>query len=205
MLRHAQRNDRGDTLIEVLFAITIFAMVMVGALSIMNQGVSAAQRSLEITQVRQHVDAQAEAIRFIHSSYVSAYAPGVTFAPTDTSAAAQWPKMIARSVSMATPFVGTAGTVCPTPSNGFVVNVQSLRYVPFGGSVYVPSPAVAAQVTFPADSTARSEGVAVQAVRSPATPTANGYVDFHITGCWSAPGMSRLMTIGSIVRLYEPR
>jgi type II secretory pathway pseudopilin PulG len=69
----ARRHERGDTIIEVLFAVTVFAMVAVGAMTIMNQGTATAQRSLEVTLVRQQIDAQAEAIRYIHQAYVSAY------------------------------------------------------------------------------------------------------------------------------------
>ena len=47
--------NRGDTIVEVVFAVTIFSMVTVGAISIMNKGVAIAQQSLEITLVRQNV------------------------------------------------------------------------------------------------------------------------------------------------------
>ena len=63
MLRGAA-NTRGDTLIEVLFAITVFSLVVVTSLAIMNQGTQAALRSLQLTLVRQQVDSQAEALRF---------------------------------------------------------------------------------------------------------------------------------------------
>ena len=69
-------SQRGDTLIEVMFAFAIFALVAVGSLTIMNQGIAAAQRSLEITLVRAQMDAQAEAIRYIHQAYVAAYQKG---------------------------------------------------------------------------------------------------------------------------------
>ena len=58
--------NRGDTIVEVVFAVTIFSMVAVGAISIMNKGVAIAQQSLEITLVRQQIDSQAEMLRYIH-------------------------------------------------------------------------------------------------------------------------------------------
>ncbi|RYF29698.1 MAG: hypothetical protein EOO17_00170 [Chloroflexi bacterium] len=67
------RAERGDTIIEVLFAITIFSFVAVGGLSIMNQGVATAQRSLEIGLVRQQMDAQADALRYLNQAYVADY------------------------------------------------------------------------------------------------------------------------------------
>ena len=65
------KSRRGDTLIEVLFSITIFALVAVITVNLMNNGIYAAQKSLETTMARNEVDAQAEALRFIHNSYLS--------------------------------------------------------------------------------------------------------------------------------------
>lgn len=61
----------GDSLIEVLLGITIFSAVSVGGIAIMNSGLNQAQRSLEITMTRNEIDAQAEALRFIHNNYVA--------------------------------------------------------------------------------------------------------------------------------------
>ena len=58
-------NMRGDTIIEVLLGITIFSMVAVGAMAVMNRGAAIAQQSLEITLARQQVDVQAEMLRYI--------------------------------------------------------------------------------------------------------------------------------------------
>ena len=72
-----RQKNRGDTIIEVLFAITVFSLVVVSSLSIMNQGSATAQRTLEISLVRQQIDAQAETLRFLNTSYVAAYQAGV--------------------------------------------------------------------------------------------------------------------------------
>ena len=59
-------RNRGDTIIEVLLAVTIFSLVAVGSMVLMNRGVAMAQQSLETTLVRQQIDAQAEMLRFVH-------------------------------------------------------------------------------------------------------------------------------------------
>lgn len=64
-------SKRGDTLIEVMFAIALFCLVAVIAISMMNGGVSSAEGTLELVVSRNELNAQAEALRFIHSSYVS--------------------------------------------------------------------------------------------------------------------------------------
>jgi len=68
----SERNaKRGDTIIEVTLSIAIFALVSVITIQLMNSGLSTSQSSLEITMARNEIDAQAEALRFIHSSYIS--------------------------------------------------------------------------------------------------------------------------------------
>ena len=62
---------KGDTLVEVMFAVGIFGMVAIGAIGIMNKGLYDAQKALEITMARQEIDAQAEALRFLHDAYIS--------------------------------------------------------------------------------------------------------------------------------------
>lgn len=43
------KYKRGDTIIEVTLAISIFAMMMVGGLAIMNNGLAKAQGTLQLT------------------------------------------------------------------------------------------------------------------------------------------------------------
>jgi len=61
----------GDTLIEIMFAVGIFGLVAVGSIGIMNRGLYDAQRSLEVSMARNEIDAQAEALRFIHEAYIA--------------------------------------------------------------------------------------------------------------------------------------
>ena len=60
----------GDTLVEVVMAIAIFALVAVMAVGTMNQGITNAERSLEVTMARNEIDAQAEALRYIQNNYI---------------------------------------------------------------------------------------------------------------------------------------
>ncbi len=62
---------RGDTLVEVMVAMAILAVVTIVTVTMMNQGLNVSERSLELTTARNELNAQAEALRFIHSSYVS--------------------------------------------------------------------------------------------------------------------------------------
>lgn len=66
-----QSAKRGDTIIEAMFAFAVFSLVSIITVSMMNLGVAASERSLELTTVRNELNAQAEALRFIHSSYIA--------------------------------------------------------------------------------------------------------------------------------------
>jgi type II secretory pathway pseudopilin PulG len=202
MLNHRnKRRQAGDTLIEVLFAVTVFSLVVVTSLTLMNQGTSASLRSLQITLVRQEIDSQAEALRFLNAAYVSAYYPG--YAPTTASAGREYYKIvqdISPTKLSVTPFGGTGGT-CQTPPGGsFVINTRKATYDTGG---FVKADTFPQIVYNTSNSIAARKGIWIEAVRS--TP-ANGtrYVDFHIRACWDAPGTGQPMNLGTIVRLYEP-
>jgi len=211
-LRRILQKDQGDTIIEVLFAVTVFAMVAIGTLTIMNQGTATAQRSLEITLVRQQIDAQAEAIRYIHQAYVTSFQ---TSGPAPTGPAAEWKKMTSLSTgkgaSQASEFGQTNGSVCPATTPGERPFLLNARQATIWGTV---PPMVAssgasappfAQVQYNDDSSiARAYGLWVEAIPSTAA-AATGFVDFHIRACWESPGSSAPVTLGTIVRLYEPR
>ena len=194
---------RGDTIVEVLFAVTVFSLVAVGSLSIMNQGTSASMRAIETTIVRQEIDAQAETLRFLHDAYIG----DVT--PEAGTPAAQWQLTVE---DIGTDLPSTFGVIdnkCPTPPTGsFVMNARTATYV---GNPSLLQPAQTfAQVVYRDDATLESaQGIWIEGVRSQisADPQENtaGYVDFHIRACWDAPGSAVPMTLGTIVRLYEPR
>ena len=207
MLR--MRNQRGDTLIEVLFAFTIMSLVVVGAMAIMNQGTNASRRSLETTVVRQEIDSQATTLRFLHAAYVAAYQTNGVY-PADTPAG-QW-KLMADSLTATSASAFDNGSLtCPTPPPGsFVLNGAQAKFIRGTSVILVPSNSYAQTVY---DSTSnellRSEGVWVEGIRSAQPADANAqnarFIDFHIRACWSNPGSGPVMTIGTIVRLYEPR
>ena len=53
--------QKGDTLVEVLLAMAVFAVVMMIGLSTMNNGMSRALASLQLTMARNTMDSQATA------------------------------------------------------------------------------------------------------------------------------------------------
>lgn len=185
MLGLSKRLQRGDTLIEVLFAVTVFSLVAVGALTIMNSSMETAQRSLEISLVREQMDAQAESIRYIHDAYVAAYPNPVAGQPSG-----EWAKIIANAVPAAASFGG-----CIVPTKAFVINTDTVKVEAQSVITSTVQTYARLRLTIPVS----SEGLWVEAVQ-----TNPQYVDFHISACWSSQGLSVPMTLGTIVRLYVP-
>lgn len=194
-------RQRGDTLIEVLFATTVFSLVAVGALSIMNQGTAMAQRALEIGLVRQQIDAQAEALRYLNQAYVNDY--GKRGQPTEVWERIIAANAVARAQDFRTMIVGDK-CLMPSPSeHPFALNVQKLNT---SEVEIVPTNEVATYAKVRYEQTpARAEGIWIQAVRSPMQDDRPGFYDFHIRACWQSPGQETPVTLGTIVRLYEPR
>ena len=62
---------RGDTIIEVTIAISIFSLVSVISLQLMDRDVAILQGALESEMARNEIDAQAEALRYIQNAYLS--------------------------------------------------------------------------------------------------------------------------------------
>jgi type II secretory pathway pseudopilin PulG len=206
-LSHQSRLQGGDTIIEVIFAIVIFAFVTISAIFIMNRGVATGERALEITLVRQQVNAQAEALRYIHAARVM---------NPSSDEAKVWNDIIDnRSRDEASEY-GAGGKTCSDPTgNRFIMNARTAtvwstpplieqdattNYPPYSQVVYDNS----------TNAVLAAYGIWIEAVPSKRRQTTEEqqekkqFVDFHIRACWPAPGSDIPMTIGTIVRLYEP-
>ena len=174
--------QRGDTIIEVILAVTIFSLVAVGALTLMNSGTSMSQRSLETTLVRQQIDTQAELLRFVSRSAVGttwhdvkAKAKDTPVSILDSATCQDW-----AGVSGAFALVATTSDVDIIENTGISATPETFARV---------------------SSTTQSQGISVQLVRV-GEPTSRLY-DAYIQACWNGPGSSRPMTLGTIVRIYD--
>lgn len=215
MLGFLKNNSPGDTLIEVLFAVSVFSLVAVGGLAVMNQGSAASQRALEITLVREQMDAQAETLRFLNSSYVASFQSGSSYDPA--TPAGQWALMSANiKAHPITTTTTLGGLSCPTThqAGSFVLNPQMGTYVDSSQSILVPAKTFS-QLDYITSNgkpvVSSAEGIWIEAVSYNPTTSGDaaqsniGSIDFHIFACWDSPGQGVPVTLGTIVRLYEPR
>lgn len=217
-------SQKGDTMIEVLLSVTIFSVVAVMGLTIMNQGQAAAQRSLEVTLVRQEMNAQATALRFMYDAALAQErVDGAT--PASNSAMGKWKGIIDHlrkpaATAFGAMVTGNSCTPISSIDSAFVVNAKTATVFPRSTSGIpgvTPSPAkwraaeVYSRVRYnpsPATDIAWVDGIWIEAVRgnpvSVGGVTTPGYTDFHIRACWATVGQARSATLGTIVRLYEP-
>jgi prepilin-type N-terminal cleavage/methylation domain-containing protein len=199
-------QQRGDTLIEVMVAFAVFAMIAVGALAVMNQGTTSAQDSLETTQVRQQIDNQAEMLRYLHQAYLAN--------PDDITSGGlpeKFRSLVAiaetaedNGVEQATDY----GSSCTQTIPGNA----SYRFMldPNTGAQLAPSNVRPADHTsappYAQVTSGASYGLWVEPIMSDAD-VASGtvrYIDFHVRSCWNSAAASPQRTLGTIVRLYVP-
>lgn len=194
-------SQRGDTIIEVLLAITVFSLVGIGAVSIMNGGVNTTQRALEITQVRQEIDAQVDALQASHQAYSAL--------PDDEKDNSEWLKMIDDGTDTASlPNSGpcpqqsdlTGGLFAMMPT-GAVVSASSLK------SIVDEDEAI--PVVYSQLHNNEAYGLWIERSVHSATNDSDGVVpdayEFRVRACWIAAGMTAgtPMRIETVVRLYD--
>lgn len=67
----SKKTRYGDTIVEAIIAISIYSIVAVLALSMMNSGLSRAQKNLESTMSRLAIDSQSDTLRYIYEAYIT--------------------------------------------------------------------------------------------------------------------------------------
>jgi type II secretory pathway pseudopilin PulG len=196
---------RGDTMIEVLFAVTIFSMVAIGGLTIMNQGAAAAQRSLEVSQVRHQIDTQAELLRMVYDEMIAERTLGGS-----GDATVLWASIRSKVGAITTTGDFSSNALssgqCQLPKDGtrpFIMSPRTGKMVALSDSNSARA-SIYAQVREPVGSV-YSEGMWIEATGQGATVNNVGYIDFYIRACWDTVGQAMPVTLGTIVRLYDPK
>lgn len=195
---------RGDTMVEVLLGVTFFSIVCLGAYSLTNNSLVSTKASLNYNLVRNYMDSQANGLRFLQNSYVSAYNSGSTLG----SSAQEWKNLRSNISSNSSTNVidfGVGTRVCPTiPLNSFIVNPKqsSIVYANDGTSRFLNTASGISRIVFNDDDTVSNiYGMWIEA-RKPNSAT-DAYIDFYIRACWYEPGFKDASTIATIVRLYD--
>ncbi len=182
------RRTGGDTIVEVLLAFTVFTLVSVGAFAVMNKGINMVDRSLEITLVREQIDAQAEILRYAHDTGADAWQSIRDNLGTPADAAATVTSCPSASDLPVGAFVAT------TSDAGDIVYTQLKN----DSSVYTLA-STYSKFTFHGAPSASGIWVVPVSVEG-----ADDTYDMYIRTCWQSVGNPQPETLGTIVRLYDP-
>lgn len=194
------KETRGDTIIEVMFATAVAALMIVLTITLMNRSLAQTQLAVEITFARHAIDSQAEALRYFRDQYIK------TSNDSDPSAQ-NWVNVLA--MDNGNPI--TSFGVCPNrdnphPSpNAFYINGLGGNEETSISSLSAVTPSVvsgASNFNFPQTFARAGNGVWIEVKRG----SDNKYADFHIRACWNPPfDSSENVSLGTVVRLYYER
>lgn len=186
--------QRGDTIIEVLLAFSIFSLLSVGAMTVMGQGTNASQRALEITLVRQQIDAQAEALRAAHQADTG------TTADVETA----WDLI---SVNAGTDVYSGYETGCPTapPDDSFIMDARdgTMREDGAWFQSVDNSPTLPYSRVDYSSGQPVAYGIWIEREFIEGNALADSY-SFTVQACWFGAGLETPLHIETVVRLYEP-
>lgn len=215
--RGQKLQQRGDTLVEVLFATATAALIIVITLVIMNRNLAQIQMNSEITFVRQAIDSQAEVLRYMRDKYMENRGAELNSDGKPT-VSKTWKDLVDTSRNKYAQTTSTEFGVCQPSSAGITppatnkaffvsnnataeaegdaVDIKTLK-ADNAENILKQSLAVSSTYARP------GQGLWVESV-NPAFPAgqSNRYVDFHIRGCWDPPFEGPKATLGTIVRLY---
>ena len=180
------RKQRGDTLVEVLMAIVVLSIVIVGAITVMSRGLKASQLAVEHTQVRLQINSQQQMLRYLRDSYIN----------DTTSAAGQtWAGLFTGSPLYADTAASNYNDTTCTPTSG-----KNSFYLTQSGGVVTANQFNSSSK--PATHALPGQGLWIEMTRSAAVSPA--YVDILFRACWSGFGDSADQQAVTVIRLYDP-
>lgn len=180
----------GDTLIEVLVAIAVFGVVIVGAFSLMNRGIAQMYDSMEKSEVRLLLNRQIEALTYARDEYNRSSAGSLLTTTYDQAAMRTWQAVRGQHSVESIPDV-TGG--CSTPEHAFFITTDETGALALTNHI---TTAIADEFPSPGN------GIWVQKIDSDTT-TPQPYKDFYIRACWMQNTNSMTQVLSSVVRLYD--
>ncbi|MCL2038068.1 prepilin-type N-terminal cleavage/methylation domain-containing protein [Candidatus Saccharibacteria bacterium] len=213
-----KQKQRGDTLVEVLIAITVLAIIVTGALAIMNRSLIGIMNSSERTAVRAEINSQTELLNFARARDSATWEKikKVAFKPTDIGLA---------SAQCQINEGGRDDTLPPRPGSFYLTtvddavagirvefhtNMEKTSDMSIDGGAIVPSgKSLSDRATTPfkreTDGRTISTGIWIDAVAYPQVDPGNKipYFDFYIKGCWTPLGSLPDSQTLTIVRIYD--
>lgn len=169
-------NQRGDTLIEVMLALSVLGIVSVTTMSIMNRSTLQAMDTVERTAVRSDINSQIELLNYTRDHYQSSEAWGQIVArkTTDIAAVNDADKCKPSSSSF---YLTQDGDGVKVNTDGIVANNPNGRATP-------------------------GNGIWIDAVYVSSDPIP--YYSFYVKACWTRAGNNHVTASSSTVaRIYD--
>ena len=186
------RAERGDTLIEVLLALAVMAMVITVSLRTMNDGFSKLMVSAQRSETQALIYGQMALIRAAH-----------TKAEESTSTAGDWTKILTA--------VAPVGTVANANGCTAIAGSKFWFTTPVGAGSNWTDATVSINFTQTTSSLSYpvpGNGLWVEFIKKDTDNNAgtknDNYYEFYVKACWNGPGSSTTkQQIKSVMRLYE--
>lgn len=182
MFRKERSGQNGDTLVEVLMSIAILGLVIVGAITIMNRGLSSTQTALEHSQVRLLVNSQYEMLKQLRDSYA---------ANPNSQLGQLWHQIVASSNSNLPSYADDCAVSDNKQGTAFYLEQQ-------GSTV-----SMASYTASDIPSAVPTPGSGFWIEPSKSTSFSPPYMDFVIRACWRSTTDIDQRTV-TAVRLYDP-
>ncbi len=214
MIGHAQGKQRGDTLIEVLIAITVLAVIVTGAMAIMNRSLVSIMNSSERTAVRAEINSQTEMLnwaRTMDQDGIWRSIKSVAFDGDNASEVALASKSCRINQLDAQNHGSFYLTLADNDASGvkFYTNMTKTDEVDDGSGSTMPTgrnPNSRATTPVGNDnglSSTTSSGIWIDAVYYDAVDVTVPYFDFYIKACWVPRGSLPDSQTLTIVRIYD--
>lgn len=189
-----RRSERGDTLIEVLVAISVMGIATVGTFSLMNKGLSQMYDTMERAEVRMLLNRQIESLTYARDQYLRSPS-GEGLATYDRAARDLW-------AYIKSPAVSSLDAV-PDLNSCAVANANSVFSVTMNADGSLGHVSGAAILPIGSGFPAAGDGIWVQKIYKNSTEAQVPYTDFYIRACWMQNNSSVTQVASTIVRLYD--
>lgn len=176
-------KQRGDTLIEVLMAVAVLSLVIVGSITLMTRGLEAAQSALEHSEARASVNSQLEMLRYLRDQYSTNKA---------SADAATWLAIVGGSNVNPTDYASGCNVTPAKSGTAFYLDKST------GPVQDVPFDATKQPTTFATP----GKGMWIEA--TPSNAISPAYIDFVVRACWQALGGGAMQQTVTAERLYDP-
>lgn len=181
------RFERGDTIIEVILASAMLALITVSSFAIMQRASSSSYDAMERSIIRLRITGQVELINYFRDQYISAQINKVPVASTPGQG---WVTMTSVPTSPA-PSLET----CAAPAGAFYLNRTTSGTIQY----QVATSGITAATGMPSP----GKGLWISRVDASSNAPKKKYQEFYVVACWptTTSGEQRM---SSVVRLYDP-